>query len=704
VIAPARRWAAPLAQAFQDEAGTIEQRLFRGLTLMGGLISILVVVPLNFPQSLPLFVNLSVCAFGVFCLLLYWATFHGHYGMKLLFFLHMANLDLIWFGNAGTQGSIGMFLITAAMYLVIFFKGRTRWVMLGLYLINGFALPWAERLRPQLVWPFPNADGRFLDLITGFAVSSLVCVLILWVVLSSYHRERERLAESLAAQSASEARFRALVIHAPTPICVASAEGRIDYVNHSFERVLGYSIEDLPDIQAWWEKAYPDLSLRERACAHWEEACAEAMATGTPVPPSEYTVMGRHGRSLQLEIQAAIIEGQWLVTFTDVSERRRSEEAMRQAQKLESLGVLAGGIAHDFNNLLSAMLGNLNMAQMKLTPGAASEPYLDNMEGTIRKAAELTRQMLAYSGKGRFVVEPIDFSRLVAEITHLLAVSISKKVQVEYALAPNLPAIEADAAQLQQIVMNLVTNASEAIGEGGGVIRISTAQRDIEVSELGTTFSGQDIDPGRHVSLRVEDTGCGMEPRIMGRIFDPFFSTKGSGRGLGLSAMLGILRGHRAAIEIQSEPGKGSVFHIHFKASEASVPVAEGAGTENHGGRFHGKVLLVDDEADLRFSYGSMLQHLGFHVVAARDGFEALEKFQPREFALIFMDLTMPRMDGREAFFQMKARDPEVRVILASGYSEGESVETLHGLRPAAFIQKPFSFQVLTRVLEKVLA
>ncbi len=691
------RWLSP------DEGSTIEQRLFRGLTLIGGLLSVLVVVPLNFPQSLPAFVNGSVLTFGVICLGLFWATFRGHYGMKLLFFLHLANLDLVWFGNGGSQGSIGMFLLTAAMYLVIFFEGRTRWLMLGLYLVNGLALLWVERLRPGLVWPFPHADGRFIDMVTGFTLSSVVCVIILWAVLKEYHWERERLGASLAAQQESESRFRSLVTSAPIPICLASSQGTIGFVNQRFEQVLGYTLEDLPDIGAWWERAFPDPELRGRAAAHWAEACAKAVAEGAPVPPAEYPVACKDGRTVHMDIQAAIVGEQWLVMFTDLSERRRGEESLRQTQKLESLGVLAGGIAHDFNNLLSAMLGNLNLAQMKLPIGGASGPYLQNMEGTIRKAAELTRQMLAYSGKGSFMVEPVDLNRLVAEITHLLAVSISKRVRLEYDLTPGLPAIEADSAQLHQVVMNLVTNASEAIGETEGVIRIATGLSDFGQREIETALPGQGLEPGQYVTLRVTDTGCGMEPEVQARIFDPFFSTKGSGRGLGLSAMLGIVRGHRAGLEIHSDAGLGSVFQIHFRASPAKVADVGGIETGAHKDRFHGKVLLVDDEADLRFSFGSMLQHLGFQVVAARDGLEALERFQKGEFALVLMDLTMPRMDGKEAFLQMKARDSEVRVILVSGYSEGDAIETLHGLRPAGFIQKPFSLQALTRAVERAL-
>ncbi len=696
------RWAAPLLRLFRDRSNSIEQRTFQGITLTTGLLCLLVVVPLNIIQKLPPLMVISAGALGLITLGLFFATLHGFYGMKTLFLLAMIDLDLSWFNNGGSQGSIGLFFFPAAMYLVIFFKGLTRWFLLSLYLANGLGLLWLEWVRPGWIWPFPNPWSRVLDLGTGFIVCSVMCVVILWMVLASYHRERQRLAESLEAQGQSEARFRALIMQAPVPITLASAQGRIEYVNRAFEQVLGYSLEDLPDVRTWWEKAYPDAALRERASSHWAELIRRAMATGASVRPEEHQVTARDGRSLHLEIQAANIGGQWLVMFTDVSERRRSEEAMRQTQKLESLGVLAGGIAHDFNNLLSAMLGNLNLAQMKQPVGAASGPYLENMEGTILKAAELTRQMLAYSGKGRFVVEPLDLNRLVGEITHLLTVSISKRVVVDYQLDADLPTIEADAAQIQQIIMNLVTNASESIGESNGHITVGTSRREILARDLETTFLGQNLQPGSYVTLWVEDSGSGMEPGILSRIFDPFFSTKGSGRGLGLSAMLGILRGHQAGIEIQSEPGQGSRFEVHFRASEAEVP-APVLSLEPRQPRFQGRILLVDDEPELRFSYSSMLAHLGFQVVAAKDGVEALERFQAGHFVLVFMDLTMPRMDGRQAFQRMKTLDPEVCVILASGYSQGEAVDSMQGLRPAAFIQKPFSFQAMTAVLEQVL-
>ena len=386
----------------------------------------------------------------------------------------------------------------------------------------------------------------------------------------------------------------------------------------------------------------------------------------------------------------------------DVTDERRSQEALRQAQKLESLGVLAGGIAHDFNNLLSAVLGNLDLARLKLPPNTSSEPYLKNIESTILRAADLTRQMLAYSGKGKFIVEPLNLSRQVEEITHLLSVSISKKVALRYDLQSDLPAIEADATQVQQVIMNLVTNASEAIGDRDGIISIATGTRELGQQAKDFLFAGQELEPGTFVTLQISDTGCGMSSETLGRIFDPFFTTKASGRGLGLSAMLGILRGHRAGIKIYSESGKGSTFHVYFRAMLGQVPVPEAAPTALST-PYCGKVLLVDDEVDLRQSIAAMLEHLGFEVETASDGQEALEHFQPGAYTLVLMDLTMPRLDGKEAFRRMKALDPAVRVILSSGYNEQDAIQQFLGRGLAGFIQKPYQMKTLVEALKRAL-
>jgi CheY-like chemotaxis protein len=312
--------------------------------------------------------------------------------------------------------------------------------------------------------------------------------------------------------------------------------------------------------------------------------------------------------------------------------------------------------------------------------------------------------MLAYSGRGHFLVKPQDINAVVREVTHLLEVSISKKIRLKFDLKSGLPALLADAGQIQQVIMNLVTNASDAIGDQEGVIHISTSTEFLNEQELQSAYRGETLKPGPFILLEVADTGIGMAPDVMARIFDPFFTTKTTGRGLGLSAMLGILRGHGAGLRITSTTGLGSAFRICFPVSNeeafAPVPGAEAAVS----GPLRGRVLLVDDEDLILEAIGSALQTLGLQVLTARDGLEALERFRahPRP-DLVLMDLTMPRMDGREAFLAMHSLDPSVPIVLSSGFTEHDSVQSPSGPNPAAFIQKPYQIKELRLLLQRVL-
>ena len=387
------------------------------------------------------------------------------------------------------------------------------------------------------------------------------------------------------------------------------------------------------------------------------------------------------------------------------AERLAFERQMQHAQKLESLGVLAGGIAHDFNNLLTAMLGHLNVAQAKLSPGSPAQPHLESLERIVHRTAELTRQMLAYSGKGRFVVKPHDLNQVIHEMVHLLEVSISKKIALRLHLAEQLPLVQADAAQIQQVIMNLVTNASDAIGDREGTVRIVTQSRSLDEAFLRKVFHNQDLRPGRYAMVEVGDTGCGMAPEVLARIFEPFFTTKVTGRGLGLSATIGILKGHRAGLKIYSEVGKGTTFKLFFPAVEA-----EAATTDSPGqgvltlGRAH--VLLVDDEDVIRDAGRAMLQALGMEVLVASDGQEAVEVFQRgiAKVDLVLMDITMPRMDGREAFLAIRELHPSLPIVLSSGYNEQESVQEFLGRDLAGFIQKPYTLHALGSVLQEAFA
>lgn len=383
-----------------------------------------------------------------------------------------------------------------------------------------------------------------------------------------------------------------------------------------------------------------------------------------------------------------------------LAERERDEAVLRHVQKVESLGVLAGGIAHDFNNLLAIISGNVAMAQLHGREGA-EDPFLASIDDAVQRAADLTRQLMTYAGKGRSDSVALDLNRTVEAMAKLLAVSCSKKAELETHLEADLPFILADPAQVQQVVMNLVINASDALEGRTGSIRVATGIRDIAYGDRLLDTQREPLPPGRYVTLTVSDSGCGMSAEIQTRIWDPFFSTKATGRGLGLSAMQGILRSHGARIHLASAPGAGSTFTVYFKPGEGTHQDAA-AGDAKVAWQGHGRLLLVDDEAEVRHAIAPLLRRLGFEVVEAAHGREAVARYQ-REgpFRLVLMDLSMPQMDGLEAFREIRSLDPAARVILLSGYDPKGSIGPAEGIN--GFLQKPFRLDRLKEILRKVL-
>jgi signal transduction histidine kinase/ActR/RegA family two-component response regulator len=391
------------------------------------------------------------------------------------------------------------------------------------------------------------------------------------------------------------------------------------------------------------------------------------------------------------------------------AERERLDARVREAQKMESLGILAGGIAHDFNNLLMGILGNVDLALTKTVPESPARPFLQRIDTAAQRAADLTNQMLAYSGRGRFIVEPINLSRLVEEIGHLLATVVSKGATLRYNLAAELPPVEADATQLRQVVMNLITNASDAIGNAEGMISVSTGLVDADEAYLTGLWSRENLAAGRYVFVEVTDNGAGMGAETRARIFDPFFSTKQTGRGLGLAAALGIVRGHKGGIRVYSEPGKGTTIKVLLPAAAgAALPTTGGpVGAEAaEGGPGHGLILVVDDEEIVRETTRLMLEENGFSVLSANDGVEAVELYRGRagEIAAVLLDMTMPRMGGEEAFRELRRIDPTVAVILSSGFTEQEALNHFAGKGLAGFLQKPYRARELAAAVRVAIA
>lgn len=426
-----------------------------------------------------------------------------------------------------------------------------------------------------------------------------------------------------------------------------------------------------------------------------------------------------------------------------INARRQAEEEKRQielrlqhSQKLESLGVLAGGIAHDFNNLVMAIMGHVEIALCDLPSASAARDSLEDIETVAVRASELCRQLLAYSGKERFVVEPVNLNHLVVEMSQLLETAVAKTAQVQLVLAENLPAIDAAATQIRQIVMNLITNASDALRGRKGIIRIESGLIEIDEVSLERTQMSFDAAPGPHVYLQVQDTGCGMNRATQEKIFDPFFTTKTSGRGLGMAAVRGIVRSHRGAIFLESEPDQGSTFRILFPMANSpnldsgQAAGAPAAGAPPHGPSSFGRepspqslrrpqakrtrdeptpttgaatVLVIDDDLTIRTVTTITLEGAGYLVLTAEDGLRGLETFRRyhRDIAVVLLDLSMPEMSGEETFAELRKLRSDTPVIASSGHGENEVRLRLPHL--AGYIQKPYQAQSLITEVRRVL-
>lgn len=386
-------------------------------------------------------------------------------------------------------------------------------------------------------------------------------------------------------------------------------------------------------------------------------------------------------------------------------EQLRLQRKLEEAQKLESLGVLAGGVAHDFNNLLTGVLGNASLAKMLLPQGSPIAGCVDEIEKASVRAADLCKQMLAYAGKGRLIVKKLDLSALIEESAPLLRLSVSKTAVLQFHLARNLPAVVADATQLQQILMNLVINASEAIGDQHGLITVGTGRMRADQAYLNGTYLAPELPEGDYAYLEVSDTGCGMDKETLAKIFDPFFTTKFLGRGLGLAAVLGIVRGHNGTLKVYSEPGRGSSFRLLLPCAEGATESARTEASSSTNWRGSGVVLVVDDEDTVRTTLARLLESFGFQVRLAADGAEGVEVFRSHadSLVLVLLDLTMPKKDGVEAFREMRCINNAARVLLMSGFSEQEAVSRFTGTGLAGFIQKPFTADALRRKIQEVL-
>lgn len=496
----------------------------------------------------------------------------------------------------------------------------------------------------------------------------------------------------------------------------------VKYASPNVKEVFGYAAEDFLEERISYAEILFSEDL-ERVVQEVQKANESGVSYFEHVP---YRVIHKNGNIVWLDDFTTIMRDAtgkstyYLGYVTNITARKLAEDRYKEAeeerkkielqllhaQKLESLGVLTGGIAHDFNNLLTGILGNAGFIRLNLSKNSEFEGPLQDIESASIRAAELCKQMLAYSGKGKFLVQAIHLNHLIQEITHLLEISISKNVTIHYRFSKDLPLIEGDATQIRQIIMNLITNASDAIGTRSGKITVTTGVLHCSPESFEKLNFTKKQEEGFYIFAEVEDTGCGIDKQNEKKIFDPFFTTKFAGRGLGLSAVMGIMRSHHGAIQVESEVGKGSRFRVLFPYSSKVTHVSEDVSPlEIPIKKASGTVLVIDDEQAVRDVASRILKMVGFKVIEVSLGKEGVLRFHQhrKEICLVLLDLTMPEQNGIETFAQLRAIEPKLPILVSSGYNEDEVADLLQkNKNTAGFVQKPYLPESLLVAIQKL--
>jgi PAS domain S-box-containing protein len=572
----------------------------------------------------------------------------------------------------------------------------------------------------EYVPPFTTAPFWVIILLR---ITTVVAITLLALLLLEQFRSRltEMLTHMHAAQQRLEAQNERLAVTLQSigdGVMTTDAHGTILTLNHMMEHLTGWTQAEavgksFTDVLVLVDPAEHEshVNLLQRV---FQNQLPLASIGETLLRARDMTTRYVSGTAAALHNQAGVVVGV-VLAFHDISEQKRAEEERVQwerqileTQKLESLGVLAGGIAHDFNNLLTCILGNASLVLDELAPSSPERDSIKQIEIAALRAAELTRQMLAYAGKGRFVIQSIDLNELIVEMAALLKASIAKHVALQFDLAAHLPPIEGDSTQIRQIVMNLITNAAEAIGEAQGSIRIKTQlQQFHEERTAGTTAVVVD-EPlsGDYIVLDVIDTGSGMDEATIARIFEPFFTTKFTGRGLGLAAVMGIIRGHHGHLQVTSEVGKGTIFSVFLPIVEGHAKLLPAPTAHRVGAVKPATVLVVDDDAVARNITTDILQHHAFTVIAVNDGQDAVDTYMARcaDIDCVLLDLIMPRMNGVEALQRIHQINAQARVVLMSGYSEQEATKQIAYTQLAGFLEKPYTMTTLLETIRQVLS
>ncbi|MEM7132733.1 MAG: response regulator [Chloroflexota bacterium] len=513
----------------------------------------------------------------------------------------------------------------------------------------------------------------------------------------------------------SENRFRSLVEQSPLSTVVFDKNGRPILYNQASTALWQLTEEQL----AYFKSDYnllEDEEIIARGILPYIERGLAGDIVHVPAAlydTTDYAQEGAYSNRLHVRGHIYPIKNkdgdveEIVITHEDISEVVRVEEALRQAQKLESMAIMSGGIAHDFNNLLTIMMAQASLAQNKTDSQSAASGHIDKIIRAADRAAILTRQLLVYSGRGQFDIKPVNLNTVIEENIHLLKVVLPDNVSLSTQLKETLPILEADEAQIQQLVMNLIINGAEAAQGARGAIHIRTDELFLQGDEPSfNAFMGEAIAPGQYILLSVQDDGIGMDEETISRIFDPFFSTKKQGRGLGMAAALGIVRSHMGALSIKSKPGQGTTITVVFPPISDIVDIEVAQVPPTAKGPLTGFVLVIDDEESIRDAIEDTLTMYGLRCVAFSDGASAIEAFRTEQdlFSLAIIDLKMPGLSGEETCQRLRALCPDLPIIVSSGYNEPEVTHKLSQMGMVSFLEKPYSFDVLLERVAKIVS
>ncbi len=506
-------------------------------------------------------------------------------------------------------------------------------------------------------------------------------------------------------------------------ICVCHSVNDYPFVrftqwNQRMTAITGYSMDEINRL-GWYQSMYPDPELRNRAIERMDR-----MRVGDDIRGEEWVITTKEGNQRPVLISTSLLRdpkgaNHVLAIMHDITDRKRLEEEKLQiernllhTQKLESLSVMAGGIAHDFNNQLAVVLGNLELALMDLAPDSTARPRIDSAVEAAQRSAQLSRQMQTYTGNIFYFPTELDLNKLLNEKLDLLHWSPSKQVTMKLKTGSTLPPIKGDADQINRLVMNMLVNAAEAIGEKDGEIELSTGVTECDEAYLSRCHPVDKHRAGRFVFLQITDTGCGMDGESLVKLFDPFFTTKFWGRGLGMAEVIGIVKCHQGAIMVDSELGKGTTARVLFPAPIRDQPALGSdrfvAETESKGpdtAKKRKTILVVDDEELILDLMVRRLDHMDCDAITASDGEEAISVFRERmnEIDLVILDFKMPKMNGVQAFGELIRIKPDVRVILSTGLTEDVALERFPGPRPAGVLHKPYDMGILRNELNRLL-